>query len=452
MSYFFRRFLLFCIIFIFLCAAPLVIFYARGYRFDLHNLEFTKTGTLSVKTAPSGADIYLDGKIYPKASPAKIDGLKPKDYALRVTREGYQDWQASFTIKPELVTSATHIILFPQQLEEKNIISGSIDNFALSPDQQKIIYNIAKGEKRGLWIFYFGTEENIKISDIYFEDFDWSGNGQKIILKRKEESGLRYGLLDLGASGTLKNNPKIQDLASLVRDPIEKISWSPDNSQRLFILAKDNLYEADLGKPAISLLQKNVQTYAFHAYGLLWVQKDQKNVFLAAQDYRLLNRPEIITALPKRETYKIIPSPGKIALLLDHDLYFVEDGALVKIAEAVEDASWSPDNKRLLYFNAHQINSYYLKDATNSVLTRDSRILENINWWPRSQYVVFVSKEKLKFIDAAPEMNSHWITEIKNTKVPQTKIQWDKNSKNIFLVAENEQGKRNIVKIKLIEN
>jgi len=448
MKYLFRRFLLLSIILIFFCAAPLVIFYSQGYRFDLRNLEFTKTGTLSVKTVPAGADIYLDGKIYPKASPAKIDGLKPKDYGLRVTREGYQDWQTSFTIKPELVTSATHVILFPQQLEEKNIVSGLIDHFKLSPDQQKIIYNVTSGEKRGLWVFYFGTGENIQISNIYFDDFDWSANGQKIILKRKENCGLRYGLLDLNANAKLK----IQDLGGLVRDPIEEISWSSDNNQRLFVLAKNNLYEIDLSKPAVSLLAQNVQTYAFYGYGLLWVRKDQKNTFLAGQDYRFLNRPEIIAALPNRETYKIIPSSKKIALLLDRDLYFVENNALAKVAEAVDDASWSPDNKRLLYFNAHQISNYYLKDATSTVLTRDSRVLENIGWWPRSQYVVFISEKKLKFIDAAPEMNNHWITEIKNTEIPKTTIQWDKNSKNIFLLAANPQGGKNIVEIALIAN
>ncbi|MFA4880513.1 MAG: PEGA domain-containing protein [Candidatus Doudnabacteria bacterium] len=452
MSYLFRRFLLFLIIFIFLLAAPLVCFYARGYRFDFHALEFTKTGTISIKTIPRGASIYLNNKLDPNLSPTKIDGLKPKDYTLKVTKPGYQDWQATLTVKPELVTSATHIILFPEKIEEKVLTRGQINNFNLSPDQKKIIYNIAQGEDKGLWIFDLDKKQNLKISDIYFDEFDWSEDSQKVILTREEKSQKRYGILNLKANDAPDYSFKIQDLGSVFKKPIEEAHWQAGNNQRLFLLSQDDLYEVNFIKPEITLLQKNIKAYAPNAYGLFWIQEDQRNYSLVAQDYRLLNRAQVIASLPAREEYKIIPGAKKIAVLADNDLFLIQDESTFQIASNVIDAIWSPDGQRLLYFNEHQLGNYYLKDEENIILTRDSRILKNVGWWPRSQYITFTAEGKLKFLDAAPEMNTHYITEIKNTRIPDTKIYWSKDTKGIFVLSQNGQEGKEIIEMRLIED
>jgi len=452
MSYFFRRFLLFLIIFLFLLAAPLICFYAKGYRFDFQNLKFTKTGTISIKTIPQGANIYLNNKIDQNFTPTKIDGLKPKEYTLKITKSGYQDWQATLTVKPELVTGATHIILFPEKIAEEVIVTGQIDNFSLSPDQKKMIYNISQGENKGLWVFDFNTKENLKISNIYFDEFNWSTDSQKVILIRQEQNQKRYGILSLAANDIPNTSLKIQDLGSLFTKPINEVHWQTDSSQRLFLLSQNNLYEVDLEKPEAILLQKNIQTYTPNTYGLFWIQENETNALLVAQDYRLFNRSQVIASLPVRGEYKIISGAKETAVIIDNNLYLIENGLTLKIASAVLDAVWSPDGQRLLYFNEHQIGVYYLRDEENMILTRDSRVLQNIGWWPRSQYVVFTAEGKLKFMDAASEMNTHYITEIKNTQLFDTKLVWSKDTKSISFISQNDQGERKIIKMKLIED
>ncbi len=59
-------------------------------------------GQLSVDSAPS-AQVYLDDKTK-GTTPLTINSLEPVTYTLKLTQEGYQDWQLEITIKANQVT------------------------------------------------------------------------------------------------------------------------------------------------------------------------------------------------------------------------------------------------------------------------------------------------------------------------------------------------------------
>ncbi len=452
MSHHFRRFLLFLIIIIFLIGSPLIILYARGYRFNLQTLEFTKTGTISIKTIPRGAAIYLDNKLYKDASPSKIDSLKPNNYDLKIEKQGFEPWETNLTVKPELVTSATHIILFAQNLPEQILLQDKINNFSLSPDNKKIIYNLTEGENRGIWLNVKNKGKNIKLSDIYFDEFNWSSDNKKVLLSHKEGNRERYGLLDLSEIETKQDQIKIWEIGSLFKEEIKSVKWQPTNSQKLFLLSENNLYEVDILKSEISLLFQNIYSYLPTSWGSILVQKREVGYFLVSKNYLWQERFKIISRLPEADQYKIIPGSKKIAVIAGNNLYLIDQELPLKIASEVQDASWSPDGKRLLYFNEHQIEIYYLREEEKTLLTRDSRELQNVGWWPRSQYVVFTVEGKLKFIDGAKEMNTHHITEIKNTELPETRINWSKNTKKILYLRKIGQGINALVEIELIKD
>lgn len=450
MSYLLRRFLLSLIIIVFLVTSPLVVLYARGYRFDWQSFRFTLTGTISVKTIPRGAAIFLNNKNYKKLSPTKIDGLKPKVYHLKITLARYCDWEADLVVRPELVTSATHIILFPENIPENTILADQIENMKVSSDDQKIIYNVKDGERKGTWLFLRENSEKIKLSDIYFNEFHWSPDNKKVLLVKKEAQGTRYGFLNLSP---LEEGEKIKilDLGTFFKKPIENIAWPPSNSQKLFLTCAKNLYEMDPEKPEANLLQKNVLAFSPTSRGILFIQKNKNGYFLVSQEYRPGSLPKIVSPLPESEDYKIISDSKKIAVIAAGNLYLIQDILPRKIASNVALASWSPDGKRLLYFNEHQIGIYYEKDESNVILTRDSRRLQNIGWWPRSQYVLFTVEGKIKLIDAAREMNTHFITDIKNKVFFDTPICWSEDTKKLLYLKEANGNAKEIVEISLIQ-
>ncbi len=60
----------------------------------------TKEGELFVRTEPSGAVIYLDGKSVGMGSYER-KGLSPGTYKIRVVKEGYEAWEEEATVEPD---------------------------------------------------------------------------------------------------------------------------------------------------------------------------------------------------------------------------------------------------------------------------------------------------------------------------------------------------------------
>jgi len=130
----------------FIIAAPLVIAYAWGYAFDWENKKPVMTGGLYFKSAPPKSQIYLNFKPI-KETPALIDRLIPKDYQVKVAKDGYQTWQKKLRVNSGLVTEAKDILLIPTSpaLETVNENIGqsfSLNSFINQGKEETEIYSI----------------------------------------------------------------------------------------------------------------------------------------------------------------------------------------------------------------------------------------------------------------------------------------------------------------------
>ena len=91
---------------LFLIATPFLVLFARGFTFDWHSHRIVKTGTMVVKTDPTGAVVYLDSHKQASTTPTNIRFLAPKDYDVRIEKDGYQAWTKRLSVRPQLVTWA----------------------------------------------------------------------------------------------------------------------------------------------------------------------------------------------------------------------------------------------------------------------------------------------------------------------------------------------------------
>jgi hypothetical protein len=111
-------------IIIFVIITPLLVFYARGFVFDVSNWHIVKTGALVVKTIPTKAEVYLDDKLQSALTPSSIRFLIPGDYNVRLEKTGYQSWTKRLNIRSQLVTWANtnreEIMLFFKQPQLQN--------------------------------------------------------------------------------------------------------------------------------------------------------------------------------------------------------------------------------------------------------------------------------------------------------------------------------------------
>ena len=99
-------------ILLFLIITPLVIFYTAGYRYNTKKLRVEKVGIIFVRSEPSGANIYLDGKKQTETTPARLRNLLPGDYDVKISKKGYTDWEKNLPVASELTTFAEDVALF----------------------------------------------------------------------------------------------------------------------------------------------------------------------------------------------------------------------------------------------------------------------------------------------------------------------------------------------------
>jgi hypothetical protein len=111
---------------LFLVTAPLVVLYTAGYRWNEKKFRLEKVGIIFLRSRPSGADIYLDGKLRKESTPARVRDLLPDTYEIKVSKNGYTSWTKSLAVESARTTFAEGIILWKNVDPEK---------LALAPEQ-----------------------------------------------------------------------------------------------------------------------------------------------------------------------------------------------------------------------------------------------------------------------------------------------------------------------------
>lgn len=120
---------------LFLALLPIVLSYALGYQIDYATLKIYKTGILYVNSNPAGASIYLNGRLYNDVTPAQIEELKPGTYRIEVRRDGFYPWERELTVRPNMVTKADRIVLFPVKQDMRVLGEREVADFAIADNR-----------------------------------------------------------------------------------------------------------------------------------------------------------------------------------------------------------------------------------------------------------------------------------------------------------------------------
>ncbi len=130
---------------LYLTLLPIILSYSLGYHIDFHKLVIYKTGILSLRSTPSGASIYINGKLHSDITPARIEELRPGVYPVEVKREGFYPWQKELAVRPNMVTRAESILLFPTLQVTEKVSDRETDNFFIPDDRSQVYYMTRSG-------------------------------------------------------------------------------------------------------------------------------------------------------------------------------------------------------------------------------------------------------------------------------------------------------------------
>lgn len=156
-----RKFCFWLFSFIFIFFTPVLIYYSLGYKFDLGSKKFLKTGIISIKTFPAGAEVYLDEKKLSESSPCTLREVIPKEYTVSLKSGGFYDYKIPIQVKPSLVFQID-VVLVPKVRDVEKL---------------KFDFNIYKS----FFIRHFFGEKILVFSDkgIYLLDRDFK-NTEKL--------------------------------------------------------------------------------------------------------------------------------------------------------------------------------------------------------------------------------------------------------------------------------
>lgn len=291
-----KRFLITVATFIAIILAALgAILLAKGYTFSSEEKRIVGTGIITINSTPDAASVFIDGHLT-TATDATISSLPPKEYMVRIVKEGFIAWEKKVTVREGLVTEL-EVTLFPAIPTIYPLTFTGVKNPLLSPDGAKLAYIVPKtvdqtiNKKAGIWVWSLQSNQPIafaraaephQIASTNLIDYSnarlrWSPDSKQIIATigsnnyLLEENTFNSDPRDITPTlqatlNTWDEEIETRDKIRLVtiKDPIRRkiasesgiIKWSPDETK--FLFRKESLSEQEKNSK-ISI--KNLKVY-----------------------------------------------------------------------------------------------------------------------------------------------------------------------------------------------
>ncbi len=382
---------------LFLIIAPLIIFYSQGYRFDFETKKITQTGGLFLNILPKQSEIYLDGKLVKKTDfffgSAFIENLLPRKYNVRVKKQGFFPWNKDLEIKEKQVTDAKNIILFPEN-PKLNLLTKGVENFWFSPNGKKII--LKENEENTWALKLYDLDKMIKSHLI--EETDIFAKGVELLnlefSQDSKEIYLNVGMKEQEKNFILKIN-EVQPI--LTESELVKPDFTELIASEIFI---NNNYYLDIS----GNLYKNETKLSEKPFP---IKKETGYTLKVFQNFLFLQENEIL-------------------YLFDQDAKSFD-----KFFEKTLNLKISPCLQKIVYFSDSEI--WLLSDDEKIFLFRLSEKIRNC-FWLNSDYLIFSTENSVKIteIDKRDRLN---IVEISKSENP--KMFWNEYDKKLYVLKEN---------------
>jgi len=437
-----RRCIFYIFLFLFLVLASSIILYAQGYSFDWQKKSPVITGAFYFKSYPKEADIYINNK-YEGKTTKLIRRLSPGEYDIKVSKQGYSNWQKTLTVKSKLVTEVQNIVLVKQTITP-NLVAEDIKYLTFSQDKKRAIYLTSSQPALRLIDFTDNTDIQIypasasaktgytvllpSLSNL--SDILWSPNGERLILSFTAN---RYYILNL------KNPIEIIDIHNLIKIlsnyklySIKDLAFHPQNSDRIYFYFKNNLYfiEIDNSNPNNSLVSSpivyNALTYVIYNDKILYIDTNGE-FYKTSLDGLSFKKIFDIPIFKPGQSISIINDE---ILVIDKSLYLLNSQAQVfdKISENTEEIVLSDNRKRILWRTQNEIGVMWLEPELEpmprnryetEVIKTAGDIIQAVWYAKTNQHIIIATENKVEIteLDNRSTRNTADIITIQNPSV-----------------------------------
>ncbi|MBI1833866.1 MAG: PEGA domain-containing protein [Candidatus Andersenbacteria bacterium] len=384
-----RRLLLIGACVFFALAAPAIILYAIGYRFQLQS-QPRQVGVLLIETIPQDAVIEIDGTQV-GTSPEAVSNLPEGTTAVRIVKDGYVPWEKHIPIEPARAVELRTVRLFPENTLARSI-AADITAFSLSPSrrliaatdsQQRLHILDQTGESVADPLTLQGTSQHLL----------WSSDSTALIVEYTTGNRELVHVADLGL--TREALPSLATAGSFV--------WDPRLPGRLLALTTNgSLRSYSTATKAFTNIAEGVNLFALTRRQIVVSNENG-----ALQWYSLTGDLQHEQAFPELgEITRIVAAPtGLVAVQnTNGNLFVLVQQEVLPVADSGEIVGFSPSGQVLLVrkgpselavFNAADERATYLPYRSLHTILHLSRPIRDPQWFAGSMHIVFQADDEI---------------------------------------------------------
>lgn len=289
-------------------------------------------GLINIDSVPSRAQIYLDGKLTKFTTPSDLSFVSVGKHHIRISRDGYQDWEKDVDILPGEIERLDYITLIPKTLKKTllidndlDLISSKLQLYQESPNQFLIINEFGLSLIKNAAIVPLISIEEInnklfpedkKVNKI--EDYIISPDKKNLILKASLDNSINWLVIS-----NFLDNPQFQNISRDYSLNIAEINWA--NNEQLYVL--DDLMKfrlISIGQKSITANLNDAIVNVFVFNQRIFLIKKENNQTINLYQYTDSKFTLIFSNLPTSNQYQVVFLKDQSDKLLQLAIYAKE--------------------------------------------------------------------------------------------------------------------------------
>ncbi len=390
---FHRRILPWIFAIAFIALAPTVIFYTSGYRYDAKRGKVERNGTIIFDSRPSGAQLFVDGRVTEKRSPVTLQDMAPGSHTFELRLDGYSGWKKNLDIAPERVTFVDQVQLWPK-LEPSLILDTDETQLFATADQSRLILTNPSSTAQALrftTLPTFRISSTNKISSLIPPDafVHWSDDDRYALVETKSE---QTSLVDA------------TDVAKTLVLPPGQYRWEgklvvgTDGKTMITITRDGSLSRIPLEKNQIDSMDDVVLQEVEQHSGLVLTAQDQpgKGFVLPAGNWRFWGKQGDILLLRDGQHWLALSQ------ISGSDSYHSSE-ALGKTLQILSQRK----NDRAILVTENELWLWNFISPPE-LLYRQSDALVDARWHPNGNHVFIATQHAVSVIELDPRDGRLW--------------------------------------------
>lgn len=426
---------------IFVIAAPAVMFYAAGYRYNFDKNSVEKTGALVLDSAPAKAGITLNNRNTGRVTPASFNHLLPDDYLIRMEKDGYHAWEKTLSVVSGRTTFATNVLFF-RNASPQIAVQNKIQKIVVSPKNDAAIFTTSETAAKAdeLWLWDMKTDPKLKFKPkTKIDDFAWSATGNNILIKTKTGAVSKFYFIT-------KDGTEAVSVSAMTGKDWRYLAWSADNDSILtgITLSGSAVYKINLSDKSLKKIGSG--------YTAVWEENSKLFALLpGAKNLKLLEifentkKQPVEIAVLKKGNYNFIKSRPGLLTVLDTktpQLYVIDPklNNAVLIEEKASLTAWSPSWRYLLLSDGFELNIFEPEKNEIKFITRYGTYIKKALWINSEEHLLLEFNDSVWGIEIDSRDNRYSPTLVSGKNLED--LFFDAANQTVFFTAETNTSRR----------